>query len=271
VLFPWQFPVYGFVAFWVLFQLVALVVLGNRVDATFTVDAEGMTVAAGERIRKVNRIVTIIALLSGRPGPVGSAMLATSREDTLVRWESVSRIKFYPRQRVIQVRDSGMRTTRLFCPSDRYEEIVRRVHEETERAHAVHPTAPFPWHSLVRRLAFNLLAAVAFVLGMAWSPDETGGMLLTAAITVALAEWFDTWWLGRVLAVVALGAAALSAAIVASLAFETTTFYGIVTIHGYDRDESLLAITSLGIGLLVVMSLRRMFVRGQPQTDPTTA
>ena len=113
----------------------------------------------------------------------------------------------------------------------------------------------------MRRLGWNLLAAVAFVLGMAWAPDETGTTLLIAAITVAIAEWLATWWFGRVLGVIALGSALLSAATVRSLAVESTTFDGLFTIHDYDHDRKLLVITCVGIALLLAMSLRRIFGR----------
>lgn len=257
VLLPWEMPVFGFLVMWVLFQLIALGVLGNRADARFTVGAEGMSITAADQIRRVNKAVMLLALLSGRSGTIGSAMLAKSREDTLVPWGSVNHVAFYPRQRVIQIRDSGLRITRLFCPDEQYEAIAERVREELATERTTHPKQPFDWQPVMRRLAVGLGAAVAFVLAMAWAPDDTGALLLTAAATVALAEWFDSWWLGRALGVVSLTTALSAAVVVARLALETTTFEGIITIHGYDHDEPLLVITAVGIAVLAAMAVRR--------------
>ena len=261
VFLPWQFPVFGFVVFWVLFELIALVVLGSSVDATFTVDAEGMSVTAGARVRKINKVVMVLALLSGRGGAIGSALLAQSREETLVRWEAVNHVTFYPQDHVIQVRDLGLRMTRLFCPADRYAEIAQRVRDEVAHARAAHPPRPFAWRALIRRVATDMLVAGAFVLSMAWAPDDAGGFLLAAAGAAALAEWFDTWWLGRVLGVVSLAGTLMAAGVIAFLALDRTTYEGLFTIYCYDHDTPLLVISCIGMLVLSVLALRRVFAR----------
>ncbi|MBM4421312.1 MAG: hypothetical protein FJ034_06995, partial [Chloroflexi bacterium] len=101
VLLPWQFGVFGGLGLLALFVIVTLVVFPGGVDATFRVDDEGVSVRAGSRIRKVNRGVLWLALLSGRAGTMGAAMLAQSREDTFVSYADVRGLWLHPGPRVI--------------------------------------------------------------------------------------------------------------------------------------------------------------------------
>lgn len=140
VLLPWRLGAGLFVGFAALFPLIALAVFQNRVDATFVVTPEGYEVHGGSKVRKVNRAVLALAVLSRRPGTVGVAMLASAGESTQVSWRDVRSVRYHAGPRVIELRDSSFKMSRLFCPPDRYEDIAARVRAEIAHApRAVHP------------------------------------------------------------------------------------------------------------------------------------
>lgn len=96
---------------------------------------------------------------------------------------------------------------------------------------------------------------MGWFLAVAWDPDDTLSWLSAAALLLVLAPWID-WWLRRLVAVVGLGCASVAAIQVGRRAFEATTFDGQFTIHGYDTDTGLLAISCGGLLVLCLVGLR---------------
>ena len=52
---PWQIGATIFVVFAILFQLIALLVFENHIDASFAVSARGFEVASGAKVRRCGR------------------------------------------------------------------------------------------------------------------------------------------------------------------------------------------------------------------------
>lgn len=109
-----------------LFVLTALL-LGNHHRARFVVGAKGVEYHAAKRERTVNRLAVIAGLLALNPSAAGAGVLAASRENELLPWSAVEKVIIHPRARVIVLRNSWRTVQRLYCPSDRFDEIVQAV------------------------------------------------------------------------------------------------------------------------------------------------
>ncbi|TAJ17742.1 MAG: hypothetical protein EPO65_10570 [Dehalococcoidia bacterium] len=262
VILPWQFAAGALVFVGVMFPLIALVVFQNHIDASFAVSSAGFEIASGAKVRKVNRIVLALALLGGRAASIGPAMLATADEERAIQWASVSSVKFHPRDRVIELRDSVLRMNRLFCPHDLYPHIEARV--RSELAGATHQTRATDWRGTSIHVAWTALTGIAWFLAVAWGPDDALRWLIAAASAVALSEWVR-WWLGRLLALIGLSCTVVASGMVAARALESTTYEGLFTIHGYDTDSTLLVVTVAGITLLLLIGVRRLLTRTAPE------
>jgi hypothetical protein len=258
LLLPWQMGAGLLVFFAVLFPLIALAVFQNHADATFAVTPEGYEVHGGARARKVNRAVLVLALLSRRPGAVGAAMLASAGESTKVSWRDVRSARYHPGPRVIELRDSSFKMSRLFCPPELYEDIAARVGAEI--AHAPRSTRPVDWSDARARVGWGAVTALGWMLAVAWWPDDTLTWLTGAAVAIVVAQWVD-WWLGRAFAIAGLGCVAVAATRIGMRAIEATDYDGLFTIHGYDRDSGLLWITCAGLLLLALVGVRRALPR----------
>ena len=247
LLLPWQFVAALWLFFVVLFPLIALVVFRNRIDASFAVGAVGFEVAGGTKLRRVNRIVLVLALLSGRPAAVGPALLATADERRAIPWGDVQTARYHPREGVIELRDSIVRMTRLFCPPDRYAAIEARVRAEIARH--PHRAVRVDWGETLVRLGWSGLVGVGWLLAVAWDPDETVRWITAAAVALTAGCWID-WWLGRLIGIAGVGGVLVAAAMVGVAALDATHHEGLFTIYGYERDSGLLAITCLGCSSL---------------------
>lgn len=250
---PWQIGAGIFAVFAVLFPLIALVVFQNRIDASFAVSAEGFEVAGGAKMRKVNRVVLVFALLSGRPSAIGPAMLASADEGRAIPWHDVRTVKYHPRSHVIELRDSIFRMSRLFCPPERYAEIEARVRAEVARA--PRQARAIDRRDAARRLAWNVATAGGWFLAVGWDPDHTLAWLSAAAVALVLAGWVD-WSLGRLIALAGVACTIVAAVRMGQRAFEATHYEGLFTIHGYDRDSELLAVSCAGLLVLAVVGVR---------------
>ncbi len=119
---------------------VAMLILGGwRYPYRFTVNKDGILLeTAAERRRKntvLNSLLFVLGLLGRRPGAIGAALLAQSRQSEFYGWKDIRLIEPDPRGRDIVLKLSRGRTAVLWCPPERYEEILGAVqawHRRTE-------------------------------------------------------------------------------------------------------------------------------------------
>ncbi|GEM_PF-4298363 len=257
VLLPWQMGAGLFVGLFLLFGVISLAVFQNRVDVTYVVDRNGITQTAGAKARKVNRIVLVLALLSGKGGAIGSGLLAQSREETHIGWTEVRGLWLHPKDHVIEVRDTYFRMTRIFCPPELYDAVAAMVHAGV----AAHPRRPHPlhWRQVVAPIAWALGALGAAVLAPAWNED-LAPWAFGAAGLVIVARLLPGW-AGRMVAAGGLLVVLAAAAQVAAAALERTDFGGLFGLYGYERDTDFLVITCAGLLVLGGMALWRLLRR----------
>ncbi len=112
--------------------LMEMLVLGSwRYPYRFTVDKDGVLLetAPGQRRKNtvLNSLLFVLGLLKGKPGAMGAAVLAQSRQSEFLKWEDIRRVEPDPRGRAIVLKFSRGRTSVLWCPPERYEEILCAV------------------------------------------------------------------------------------------------------------------------------------------------
>ncbi len=260
VLLPWQMGAGAFAGLFLLFGVISLAVFQNRVDVTYVVDGDGITQTAGAKTRKVNRIVLILALLSGKGGAIGSGLLAQSREETRIGWTEVRGLWLHPKEHVIEVRDTTFRMTRIFCPPELYDAVAATVHAGV----GAHPRRPHPlhWRQVALPIAWALGALGSAVLAPAWNEDLAPWAFGAAALVIVAR--LLPGWSGRVAAGGGLLLALAAAAQVAAAALDRTDFDGLFTIYGYAHDTDFLVITCAGLLTLGGMAFWRL-LRSDPK------
>jgi len=103
------------------------VVYGGHYGYHYVIDNRGVTGCPLKRIRKINRIVSLLLIFSGKPGPMGAGMLAASRERESVTWKRVVSVKGDPKERTVSLMGKRRRLMVLMGDDAQYEDILRCV------------------------------------------------------------------------------------------------------------------------------------------------
>jgi len=103
----------------------------------FTVDSSGVRCYTTSRQAQSNKLLnalTVFAgLLSRQPAAAGAGVLAQARQQTFIRWNRVTKIRFYDESQTILVRAGYFDSVAIFCAPDNYPEVsayiksVRRI------------------------------------------------------------------------------------------------------------------------------------------------
>jgi hypothetical protein len=83
---------------------------------------------AGEkRNRVINALSVILGFFTGRPAVAGAGMLAQSRQEIILKWNRVTKVRYKPRSRTILLRGGFTENIALFCTEDNYVLVEREV------------------------------------------------------------------------------------------------------------------------------------------------
>jgi hypothetical protein len=107
----------------VVLLVISSLLLLNRWGFVNTLYEEGVGYASGGREKRINRglvAVGALALLAGKPGVLGSSLIASSQEDGFYPWTDVQRINVHPGPRVISLRNSWRVLFRVYCTPETY-------------------------------------------------------------------------------------------------------------------------------------------------------
>ncbi len=262
---PLQVPlaILAFLGFATLVTL--LLVFQNRFPATFGVDGDRAWMQAGSKARTINRVFMAVALLSGRPGMVGSAMLTSASETGSIAWEDVRRLQVHRRQRAISLSDSWHTVVRLYCPPELFEEVARQVQARVAAAPRAEQRGT-PWRSILRAGAWLALVGLATPFALAWQPEETVVAVLFGAGLTALAGLLPGrfGWAAALAGMVGVSAAAAQ---VAWLALEEHIVdERFVRWRGYEHDTAFLLITVAALAVLLAAAGLRL-ARARPSSS----
>lgn len=103
------------------------IVWGGKYDAEFVIDDKGIRCRTAARQARQNRIINaltvVLGLLSGKPAAAGAAVLAQSRQDVLVKWSGINKIKELPRRNTIMVYGGFAQNIAVFCTPENYARV----------------------------------------------------------------------------------------------------------------------------------------------------
>jgi len=123
--------IYALVLIAVLFLLTylfILVVWGGKYDVGFELDKTGIRNYTLKNQAKKNRIINTMAvvfgLLSGKPAVAGAGILAQSRQNILIKWSSIRKVKFYPQNQMVMIRAGFAENIAIFCTPANYSEVA---------------------------------------------------------------------------------------------------------------------------------------------------
>jgi len=245
-----------------LFLLVILLFFGNRMTQRFTLDARGVRSEVIDRkATGAARLLIVLGLLSGKPGAVGTGLIAAGDRSRALDWSEVGRVRYDAGHGTIALGNSWRTVVILFCPPESYPQVAAAVQQATagRLAKRRHPLPRLLLHTLLVPLALLPVFAAPY-------PFELDLLLPIIVLCFALA----TVWLIPLLAwVVVLGCLGLVVQL-GLIAFEQhkSQFDGRLyrqweVLDGYDWAG--LGAMALGIAYLLWLSraaLRGRFVSG---------
>ena len=252
----------------VLYLLVTGLILGNRYDMSFSLNAQGVQIRAapsryGGRAIKILGVLAI--LLGDRSRNATASATGDVGEQTGVQWRDVVRIKVYPRERVISLCDSWHTIQRLYCPPDVFDEVAARVRAYTakgisrwEEQKAARLRPPWGFYAV-----WALLAVGATLASGAWYWAEplrdriallAGLLVLLSGLLPGVFAWL-CGMAGIITSLITLGTLLLPA-------MERKTYAGLEASYGFEYDPGFLLISLLGTIILLGMSAFRVLGRG---------
>ena len=121
---------YGLMLVAVLFLLTFLfiqLVWGGKYNVGFELDSNGIRNYTLEDQAKKNRIINsmavVLGILSGKPAVAGAGMLAYSRQDVLMKWKNIKKVKYLPNKHTVMVKGGFTESIAVFCIKDNYSEV----------------------------------------------------------------------------------------------------------------------------------------------------
>jgi hypothetical protein len=265
VLLPWPAYAIGGGVVFGLFLLAAVIVFGNRYQASFAVGPAGALAQSGGREKTVNRVAMLAV--------AGAGLLAASREVTAIAWHDVERITVHRRERVVTLSSSWRTLLRLHCTAQNFDEVAARVERYIEqaaqdRASGAASETGAPDNSLARHrvglaLATWTLLALAFAFmtrAWYWAADDTALVVLMAVALLIPAGLLGR--VGWVLAIPAGALATLALIVTIAIAAETSRSIFGYTYYTYDLDTGAFWLAVAGHLGLMKLSLLSILGRG---------
>jgi hypothetical protein len=117
----------------ILTLLFVMAVYSGKYEAEFVLDGKGVLCRTGAKQARKNRVINtmtvILGLLTGKPAAAGAGILADSRQETFLRWNRITRVKYKSKSHTILLHGGWTENIALFCAEENYETVkafVRR-------------------------------------------------------------------------------------------------------------------------------------------------
>lgn len=240
--------------------LFAMVILGNRYNAEFTVDESGISFKSGQREKKINRIVLLLQLLT-KPTMSGSGFLAVSGESGNYEWGEIYKIISHEKLKVIEVKNSWRTVTRLYCTDENFEEVLNLCNEQLKKAENMRANNPTnkrvkkPFYSYILCLVFIMIFTL---LATAWSYLEYGESMIPVILLTGILTSVSCFVRGGVKKIIS--SIAILGTIFFSyqlyfLAFEISESFMGYAVYGYEYDTTQFYMTLLGVVFLFLINI----------------
>jgi len=124
----------------VLFLLTFLfiqLVWGGKYNVGFELNSNGIRNYTLEDQAKKNRIINslavVLGLLSGKPAVAGAGMLANSRQDVLLKWKNIKKVKYLPNKHIVMIKGGFTENIAVFCTKDNYSVVEAFIRSKLEK------------------------------------------------------------------------------------------------------------------------------------------
>ncbi len=150
-----------------LFAMISLVFFTNRWPMAYALSSRGLVwESKSTRGRRANRVAMLVGVLAGKPGVVGAGLLAASEEKGWLSWQTIRRVKAYPEQRVLSIRNSWRVVIRLYCNPDNFDIALQTAEYYTGRKAELPTSRELPQSGRPPVAIFELLRRAALLGGI---------------------------------------------------------------------------------------------------------
>ena len=115
-------------ALFLLTYLFILAVWGGKYDVGFELNKVGIhNFTLKNQTKKnffINAATVVLGLFSGKPAASGAGMLAQSRQSVMVKWSSIKKVKFIPKNHTVMIRAGFTENIAVFCTPDNYRDVA---------------------------------------------------------------------------------------------------------------------------------------------------
>jgi len=121
---------FGFVGLIFFFTYVVMaIVFPKGFMSKITINQDGVSQVSISHTSKVNKAAIIGGIFAGKPGVVGTGMLAEAGNDRFVSWKEMKTAKVNPKSRYMYFSRGRLKLFPIgfFCPKEKYAEVVELV------------------------------------------------------------------------------------------------------------------------------------------------
>ncbi|MCE1237830.1 MAG: hypothetical protein LWW93_15880 [Hyphomicrobiales bacterium] len=186
--------------------LAAALIFGNRLHYRFRLDDAGATCErADRRAARVDTLAVVLGVLSGKPGVVGSGLLSAAQASIHASWASVASVTPHPSLHAVGLANVWRTTVILYCPPERWQEILAFVAARTAGRAAPRRKNPAPRLLLRTALVvaattplfllperidlFAPLFVLCFALASVWLLPVLAWAVFAGLLAVAVEAW----------------------------------------------------------------------------------
>ena len=112
-------------------MIIVWFVYRNGYEVSYGIGSEGVWMATRPGTRKTNRIINgllfWLSLFSGRPGGMGTAILADAGQTGFFEWQDVYKVTTDSARRIIALKSNWRTLVKLYCTPDNYASVLHHI------------------------------------------------------------------------------------------------------------------------------------------------
>jgi hypothetical protein len=244
--------------------LVAIVVVfRGDMRFRFTVDDEQVRCELVDTTaRAVNRLTIVAGALAARPGAVGTGLIATSGEVTVLGWDGAFRAEYDPARRTIALRNGWRRLLVVYCTAENYAEVADAVRDRIAK-HGTDRRLP-AGSPVPRMLGYTVLVVIASLVAFPLADVSDVSLLL---LLVMLCFGIAMIWLVSLFGYVVIGCivAVVVSVVADAVSIRESTLFPGETYRHLDvfSEDDVVTVGIAVVGLVVLGLLAVRAVRGR--------
>jgi hypothetical protein len=114
-------------ALFLLTYLFIQILWGGKYDVGFELDKTGLHSYTQAKQAKrniiVNTLTVVLGFFSGKPAIAGAGILAQSKQDVVIRWRNIKKVKFLPARNTVMIRGGLTENIAVFCTPENYTDV----------------------------------------------------------------------------------------------------------------------------------------------------